>query len=77
MLVFLSITLFAQSIDTKRNFANQNKGKITLKIFSSGRMNLDMRWGSGLFHLENVANKRVGVPSEKKSINLLMVNAIT
>ena len=30
MLVFLSGTLYALCIETKTNFVNQNKGKITL-----------------------------------------------
>ena len=32
MLVVLSSTLNALRIETKRNFVNQNKGKITLKV---------------------------------------------
>ena len=32
MLVSLPSTLYALCIETKRNFVNQNKGKITFKI---------------------------------------------
>ena len=42
MLVFLSCTLFTLYIKTKRNFGNQNKGQITFKIFTWGRMRLAM-----------------------------------
>ena len=41
MLVFLSSTLNALYIETKRIFVNQNKGKIALKIFP---------WKNGFFY---------------------------
>ena len=35
-------TLYALCIETKRNFVNQNKGKITLIIFPRGKVSLAM-----------------------------------
>ena len=39
-LVFLSSTLYVLCIETKINFVNQNKGKITLIILPWGRLSL-------------------------------------
>ena len=39
---FLSSTLYALCIETKINFVNQNKGKITLIILQWGRVSLAM-----------------------------------
>ena len=59
MLVFLTSTLYALCIETKINFVNQNKGKITLIIFLWARVSLAMSWRSGSFQLKTVANKKV------------------
>ena len=56
MLVFLPSITFC--IEIKRNFVNQNKGKMTLKNFAWGRMRLAMSRSSGSFQLKTVANKR-------------------
>ena len=73
----MSSTLYALCIETSRNFVNQNKGKITLKIFPWGRVSLAMSWHyTSLFQLKTVANKKIKIPWELKSINFVMVNAI-
>ena len=75
-MVFLSSTLYAFCIETKINFVNQNKGQITLILFPWGRVSLAMSWRSGSFQLKMVANKKLKIPWEKKSIHFVMVNAI-
>ena len=40
--VFLSSTLYALYIEAKRNFINNNKGKITFNIFPWDRISLKM-----------------------------------
>ena len=74
--VFLSSTLYALCVETKINFVNQNKGKITLVIFPWNRESLAMSWRSGFFRLKMVANKKAKIPWEYKSIQFVMVNAI-
>ena len=56
-LVFLSSALYALCIETKINYANQNKGKITLPISPLGRVSLDMSCRSGSFHLKTKKQK--------------------
>ena len=52
MLVFLSKTLYALCIETKIFFVNQNKGKITIKIFP---------WASSLLRSSYAIDKICGV----------------
>ena len=63
-LVFLSSTLYALCIATKRYFVNQNKGKITFIIFPWDRVSLATSWLSGSFQWKTVANKKVKMPSK-------------
>ena len=42
-------TLYALCINTKRNCMNDNKVKVTLKIFPWDSMSLAMSWRSGSF----------------------------
>ena len=58
----LSSTLCALCIETKINFVNQNKGKITLIILPYDRVSLAMRLRSGSFQLKTVTNKNVKIP---------------
>ena len=59
--IFVKHTLFSL-IETKINFVNQNKEKITLIIFPWGRVGLAISWCSGSFQLKTVANKKVKIP---------------
>ena len=69
---FLSSTLYGLFIETKKNFVNQNKGKIILIIFPWDWVSLAMSWRSGSFQLKAVANKK-----EKNTLSIfMMVNAI-
>ena len=52
-----SSTLYVLFIEAKRNFVNQDKGKITLIIFPWGRISLAMSWRSGSFQLKTAAKK--------------------
>ena len=56
--------LYALCIETPKN-VNQNKGKIILITFPSGRVSLDMSWRSGSFQLKN--------GGKQKSKNILRV----
>ena len=70
-MVFLSSTLYALCIQTKRNFVNQNKGNINLTIFPWDRVSLAMSCHSGSFQpfqFKAVAKK---IPESR-----VMVNAI-
>ena len=68
-LVFLSSMLCALCFETKINCVNQNKGTITLKLFSCGRMCSAMCWRSGSFQLKTTANKRVKYHEHDESSN--------
>ena len=59
--IFVKQTL-CLCVETKTNFVNQNKGKITLIIFPWDRVILAMSWRSGSFRLKMVANKKVKLP---------------
>ena len=65
---FLSSTHNALCIETKLNFVNQNKGKITLIILPRGRVSLAMSLRSGSFQLKTVVNKKQYLESRNRLI---------
>ena len=73
-MVFLSSTLYALCIETKRNFVNQNKGKITLirKIKFNYEL---MFWFISIENNDKQKNTKY-LESRNQSLLSVMVNAI-